>query len=331
MVQFSNSIEIEVANHSEAMESRDHFKNGSISKSQKSRITLLSYVLVVVFAISATFMSCNKDNDGAEPKGNRENYRVCKIYNYANILMFEYFYDNDNRLIKRAMIENLGDRRQEWAGATQELEYINGRVSKMIHTDVTYNMFKSEVYFFYDSQNRLIRTETHINDSGWEGLWAHSTFHYENGKVVRIDYVNEESPALSNTKFDNFVYDQSMNLTQFDNTFPEVDVMGRPKGQYGVRAQRFNFDNGVKPYFGIDYLFSFNPLPVGDGEMWVNGLSKNNMTEDVVGTGTTWTYTYNEHGLPSTIETKWKDIETIDPDTGEPFPMLLKIEYRQVK
>jgi len=38
MVQFSNSIETAVANRSEAMESRDHFKNGASSKSHMSRV-----------------------------------------------------------------------------------------------------------------------------------------------------------------------------------------------------------------------------------------------------------------------------------------------------
>jgi len=39
--------------------------------------------------------------------------------------------------------------------------------------------------------------------------------------------------------------------------------------------------------------------------------------------GTKWTYTYNEYELTSTIEVKWKDIETT-------LPMLLRIVYKEV-
>lgn len=35
-------------------------------------------------------------------------------------------------------------------------------------------------------------------------------------------------------------------------------------------------------------------------------------------------YTYNEHGIPSSIEVKWKDIETS-------LPMLLRIEYKEIE
>ena len=36
----------------------------------------------------------------------------------------------------------------------------------------------------------------------------------------------------------------------------------------------------------------------------------------------TWVYTYNEYGLPATIETKWNGIETLEP-------MLLRITYKK--
>ena len=62
MVQFSNTIETAVANHSEAIEAIDHFKNGAISESQTKRpllftaITTLCFIVVVLFAATG----CNK-------------------------------------------------------------------------------------------------------------------------------------------------------------------------------------------------------------------------------------------------------------------------------
>ena len=40
--------------------------------------------------------------------------------------------------------------------------------------------------------------------------------------------------------------------------------------------------------------------------------------------GGVWTYTYNANGLPSTIEVKWKNVDTYEP-------MLLRIAYKQIK
>jgi len=39
--------------------------------------------------------------------------------------------------------------------------------------------------------------------------------------------------------------------------------------------------------------------------------------------GSSWSYTYNEYGLPATFEVKWKDIVTTSP-------MLLRIVYKEV-
>ena len=118
-----------------------------------------------------------------------------------------------------------------------------------------------------------------------------------------------------------------MNVTNLTNIIQAFDFWGNPiPGQYNEVTDHYKYDNMPKPNFGIDYLFIYDPLPFIEEGQLARCLSQNNMTEQVG--GTTWIYTYNEHGLPSTIEIKWKDIETIDPDTGEPFPMLLRIEYK---
>ena len=157
MLQLSSLIVAAVANHGGAMEADTISKNGTSPKSHTIRVNFLSYFIVAAFVVSAAFMSCNKD-DGS----NGENHRVHKIYNYDNILVAEYFYDNANNLIKKVITENLGNRRQQWAAYTDELEYLNGRVSKIKHRDVSNNMFNYDTYLFYDSQNQLIKSEIYI-------------------------------------------------------------------------------------------------------------------------------------------------------------------------
>ena len=60
MVQFSNSVERAVANHCEAMEARDHFKNGASSKDHMSRKNFLKrhksvFVISLTILISLVF------------------------------------------------------------------------------------------------------------------------------------------------------------------------------------------------------------------------------------------------------------------------------------
>ena len=83
----------------------------------------------------------------------------------------------------------------------------------------------------------------------------------------------------------------------------------------------FIYGNNLKPDFGLDYLFIYDPLPFHEEPEMERLLSKNNMIECV--DGNKWIYTFNENGLPSTIEVKWKDIETEEP-------MLLKLSYKKI-
>ena len=102
-------------------------------------------------------------------------------------------------------------------------------------------------------------------------------------------------------------------------------MFGQPiEGTTQRVVYNYEYDDKPQPNFGLDYLFAFQPLPqMGTETGYARELSNNNLTK-YVNSGTTWSYTYNEHGLPETIETKWKDIETLEP-------MLMKITYKQIK
>jgi len=104
--------------------------------------------------------------------------------------------------------------------------------------------------------------------------------------------------------------------------YPETDWWGnRIEGTKWFDTVYFEYDNNPKPNFGIDELI-FNPYPYSADKPEYQGmLSKNNMT-DVIGGSYRWIYTYNEEGLPATLETQWVGIETLEP-------MLLRITYKK--
>jgi len=55
MIQFRKLIETTVANCSEAMETRDHFKNGAQLKSHTNRVNLVIFVCLLFFCIFSTY------------------------------------------------------------------------------------------------------------------------------------------------------------------------------------------------------------------------------------------------------------------------------------
>ena len=275
----------------------------------------------IILLIVTGFTSCEKIHSDEY----RERFLVDKIYNYDGILIAEYSYDANNRLTKKNITSNLNDKKQSWSAYYDEFEYKDGLVSKIKHHRYIYY----ETHLFYNSENQLIRSEVHIDDGVWKGLWDYLDYHYDNGRVVRIVHFNLES-SLECNEFNNIKYDNSMNVTQLDYVYPATSDLGYPiPGENKVRTEYFKYDNMLKPNFGIDYLISYDPLPFIEEAEMERCLSKNNMAEFVG--GTTWKYKYDKNGLPSTIECKWKDFESTDPATGKPFPMLLRIEYKKAK
>jgi hypothetical protein len=109
-------------------------------------------------------------------------------------------------------------------------------------------------------------------------------------------------------------------------------MIGQPIPGTSQRNVRFyEYDDKPKPNFGLDYLFTFQPLPqqggIGDNANHKRLLSKNNITE-ALSEGYKWIYTYNENGLPATIEIIWLDCATSE---WECVPNVLRITYKQIK
>ena len=280
---------------------------------------LSKFTLIV--ALSVVTGSCEKSDEFNDNLGTgiRSEFIVDKIYNYRYRLLAEYIYDDNNRLIKKigadTLIESNGKIYRKWEN---EFEYINGRVSKMKNYDLYTDKrtfatgepqeIRTETIFEYNSQGRLIKMDGELLN-----------FRYENERVVGSLYENDQW-----IHSDTMVYDNSGNIIEHIRIVPELTMFGQPIPGTAKRTVRYyEYDNKPKPNFGLDYLFTFNPLPYTEVPELIRALSNNNMiraTED----GYAFVYTYNENGLPETIETKWLGIETTEP-------MLLRITYKQIK
>ena len=279
-------------------------------------------VLVTVFttAMLIALISCNneieniKNNESVALTGSRDELLVDKIYDYHNNLLAEYIYEKNNRLVKRIVTDRIIesyrtiDRRWE-----DEFEYENGRVSKIkTYTRYIDSFFgnddesHTENTFEYDLEGKLIKSRD-------------ASFRYENGRVEGFLRVNEGPFYVTDT----IVYDNSGNVIRHIYIGPELTGFGQPiPGTTKRDVRYYEYDDKPKPNFGLDYLFGYNPLPYIEAPELIGALSKNNMikaTED----GYAFIYTYNEDGLPATIETKWIGVETLEP-------MLMRITYKKI-
>ena len=266
-----------------------------------------------------------EDNNETSTISIRDKFLVDKIYDYHDNLLAEYIYDDDNKITKRIItvlsifpLPPTPPIRTTETFSEDKFEYENGRVSKIINDTWqldTYHEtgnksrhdYHSEIIFEYDLQGRV--TKTNRQDCN---------FRYENGRIISI---GPNIEPYTNT----IVYDNSGNIIKSISIVPELGRTGQPiPGTTREVVDKFEYDNNPKPNFGLDYLIVFEPLPnMGTETGYVRTISHNNLTK-YVNSGTTWTFTYNENGLPETIETKWGNIETLEP-------MLMRITYKQIE
>ena len=279
----------------------------------KYRLLFIKEIFVLTSLL--TLFSCQKDDDVFQ--GSETKYLVDKIYNYNNDLIAEYFYDNENRLIKKYVTEHLGNNyQQEWASYSDEFEYHNGRISKIIHKDISHNMFNYEINIFYNINGKIIGTETYKNG---QQISSNTNYRYKDDNLTGTVKYNVGTMIYK----DSIIYKNLENVVKYLYERPETDLIGNPiLGTKVTTIQEFSYDNHSKPNFNLDYLFIYEPLPFRELADLQRQLSTNNMTEFI--DGTKWLYSYNEQGLPSTIEVEWKDIETS-------IPMLLIIKYKEIE
>jgi len=279
----------------------------------------LNIFFALIVALSITTVSCSKNDEFSDYLGTgiRSKFLVDKIYNYHNNLLAEYIYDIDNKLIKKTVadtiIESYRVIERKWE---DEFEYKNGRVSKIKSYSRYIDNYWGEDYenhsetsFEYDAQGKLVKKDGETLN-----------FRYENERVVGLLSKNDGVFFITDT----MVYDNSYNIIKYIRIGPELNNFGESiPGTTRRDVRYYEYDDNPKPNFGIDYLFVYNPLPYIEVPDLTRALSKNNMTK-ATEDGYAFIYTYNENGLPETIETKLLGSEALEP-------MLLRITYKQIK
>lgn len=277
----------------------------------KQIITILSFSLILT--------SCCKDDLNINLES-RENYLIDKISKFedsSNFTNTVFIYNNENKLVKKTttgkFVENSQIRDMLYI---DEFEYTNGLVSKIHINDLTHFTFSRDIHLFYNSQNQLIKQETWKNNI----MINYQKFHYLNNKMVSV-YNNNTQPFENNT----FFHDNSGNVYKHTYILPKTDLIGNPiPGEFIEQNSTYEYDNKSKPNIGLDYLFVYTPLQgIGTETGFARELSNNNLTK-YDNSGTTWTYKYNELGLPIQYEMKWEGIHTLNP-------MIWYITYKKIK
>ncbi len=278
-----------------------------------------SFFLKIILILTSlmNLYSCQNNDDNEVLEVSEPKYLVDKIYNYNNDLIAEYFYDEEDKLIRKYVTEHLGnDYEQEWASYSDDFEYDNGLVSKIIHKDITHNMFNYETIISYNANGKIVKAEIYKNG---QQISSNSNFRYKNDDLTGTVKYNLETMIYK----DSILYNNSKNVDKYLYERPEVDLIGNPiAGTKITTIQEFHYDNHSKPNFNIDYLFLYEPLPFLELADLQRQLSTSNMTE--FKGQAKWVYTYNEKGLPSTIEIIRGDGETT-------LPMLLRLKYRETE
>ena len=259
-------------------------------------------------AITGLLVSCSSDDDNSNAEMNIQ-YIVDKIYDYNNNLLAEYFYNDNDQLIKFDRVFN------EELLATYEFDYQNGSIFQIDYENFEMPSFNHSIYLFYNQEERLIKDEMHQSGNIIE---INEYTYNENGEIQEVE---SQSEGLNTISIYN--YFDSENIEQVIRRFPEFDDGGNPTGNSIEIRFEYEYDQGLKPNFGIGNIFQIEPLPAfGTEAMFAKNMSANNMTRNL-STGTQWIYTYNENNLVETIEIIWEGVETEEP-------LLLNIVYKEL-
>jgi hypothetical protein len=262
---------------------------------------------VFLFILSILVLSCRKNHDVhpdiiVEPNWDR--YVVDKIYDYNNRVIANYTYSADVKLLRIDYTDPVNN-----TSSYYEFTYENTFVKSIQVVSNNYPQSNYQIRLFYNPQGRIIRDES----------WKNGT------QVGYINYEYDANKRISNLKRDNgdknyfLSYDGEANIKQ-----AKVNLQDPYNGATSTQYRDFKYDTHQKPDFGLGYVFQVEPLPqFGTEAPLEKNISAHNMTE-YSGSGTQWIYTYNDHNLPATIETKWKGINTDQP-------MLLRLQYKKVQ
>ncbi len=118
---------------------------------------------------------------------------------------------------------------------------------------------------------------------------------------------------------DRLEWDERGNVVRHICEGPESNMIEEPvPGSLREWVFEYEYDNNPKPNFGLGDSFfwdgRFNPWPYAGTteEQMARTLSRNNLTR-CERSGTVYRYTYNDNGLPKTVQTIWIGVETVEP------------------
>jgi len=252
MVQFSNSIETVVANYSDAMKSRDHFKNGASSKSHTIRGNFLK-IISMMFVLPFLLVSCGKNE--MDDNSVIHDFRVqnvvyakgSKLKNISyvesvkskkgGIIINQYEYDERGRISKvsQPMYED----------GTPMFE--NGTIVGLFsYSDYVYNdkglldkiiYYHSNIYAGF----QILETRTYSYDKGGNKLKEvveyplalpfrtdSTLYYYDNNRLMREDkysdgYHGNEVWSSKLTTYIEYEYDNQGNLVK-ENYYSGIDT-----------------------------------------------------------------------------------------------------------
>jgi hypothetical protein len=245
---------------------------------------------IAAMLILAGFFACEKKEPVAT---NSSNFLVDKIYDYNDNLIAQFFYNENNQLTKAL-----------WNTHYDEFIYKNGRVKDIVRTVTAENYVGDiTINLYYDVLGRIIKV-------GYNGAEPLNTYSYLPNDKIKLGGEVE--------------YDANSNIVRLTTILKNPDPMFGESEEYEWTGT-YEYDNKPKPDFGIGNVFVYSPLPCYGNEAYViNNLSTNNITKFSVNGQVTdrYIYEYNEDGLPISVETRWQDIETLEP-------MVWKLKYKK--
>ncbi|MDO9341273.1 MAG: hypothetical protein Q7T72_12200 [Bacteroidales bacterium] len=262
-------------------------------------------ILLIIITALLIVVACDKDGNSNHVYDN-SHFLVDKIYDYNNNLVGDYYYNEENKLMKIIFTDPINDRRIDY-----EFEYKNNKVENIKYVEYNQPQFNHNIIIKYNQLGQIIKQETYKNGT----LVGHQNYkYYSDGKLKCLSDDNGNENYF-------ITYNDSGNAIQVKWYYVDYWL------NYGDTIEmyrNFKYDDYPKPNFGINYIFQIEPLPwFGTEALLEKNISANNMIE-YLESGTKWKFTYNENNQPEMIETKWKDIETVDP-------MLLRIKYKEIK
>lgn len=258
----------------------------------------------ILFLISILIVSsCKKEDDFTTNE--TKMYLVSNVFDYQDRLLANYIYNENKQLIKRIFTDPT-------TGGSSDLlfYYSNNKVSEIDYLDHNFPGFNHTIFLFYDTHNRIKRSEISKNGS----IISHINYEYASSGQITHLYKDD------GTSYNFFEYDNSGNIITVTNCCSFDPITG----ERTEIIRRFNYDNHKKPPFNLDYLFQIELLPkMGNAEVFERNISSNNITY-FENAGTKWTYEFNEDDLPTSILTEWEGLDTEEP-------MLLKLEYIEIE